>query len=145
MAQSAVRSVGGSIRSQCTKCKTATRHIIVSVVGGEAAKVQCTVCQGFHNYREPGAAGSQPPGEASGKGRPAKRRTTIATIEEEWLARMKGRDPKQAVPYGQGKAVHAGDLIEHPSFGFGLVRKVIPPSKIEVHFRDGIRLLRWEL
>jgi hypothetical protein len=144
MAQSSGRSVGGSIRSMCTKCKTATRHIIVSVVGGEAAKVQCTTCDGIHNYRDPGVAGSRPPSESSGKGRPAKRVPPIVTIEEEWLAQMKGRDPKQAVPYGQGKTVHTGDLIEHPSFGFGLVRKVIPANKIEVHFRDGIRLLRWE-
>ena len=145
MAQGSGQSVGGSIRSQCTKCKTSTRHIIISVVGGEAAKVQCTVCQGFHNYRDPGGAESRAPREAAGKSRPTKRVPPIVRIEEDWLAKMKGRDPKLAVPYGQGKAVHTGDLIDHPSFGFGLVRKMIPPSKIEVQFRDGMRLLRWEV
>ncbi len=129
--------VGGPISSSCGKCKAVTRHVIISVVGGRAAKVQCTACQGFHNYRDPSAA-SQAGRPDGTKGKPPAR-----TLEEEWLAQMKGRDPKLAVPYGQGSRPQTHDLVEHPSFGFGLVLKVIPPNKVELLFRDGVRLLRW--
>ena len=35
-----------------------------------------------------------------------------------------------------------GDVVDHPKFGLGVVREVLPPDKIQVLFRDGSRLLR---
>lgn len=137
MGEKAGQTVGGSIQSLCTRCKAATRHVIIAVVAGRAAKVQCTTCQGFHNYRDPQAAPPAVPPQGR-KGSPS-----LRTLEEEWLAQMKGRDPKQAIPYGQSARPQPGDLVEHPSFGFGLTLKVLPPNKIELLFRDGVRLLRW--
>ncbi len=139
MAESKIRAVGDAVRSLCTKCKKETRHVVVSVVGGRPAKVQCSQCDGFHNYRDPAA----PPAAAKTRSAGAKK-TPLRTLEEEWLAQMKGRDPKAAVPYGSVPRPAAGDLVEHPSFGFGVVRKVIPPNRVDIHFRDGIRMLRWE-
>ncbi len=142
MAAGKVLAVGDSVRSQCTKCKTVTRHTVISVVGGKAAKVQCVACQGFHNYRDP--AGPPPRGATPKAAGAAKGERALRTLEEEWLAQMRGRDPKQALAYGEKQRPQAGDLVEHPSFGYGLVRKVILPNRVEIHFRNGIRLMRWD-
>ncbi|GAB4271021.1 MAG: hypothetical protein Kow0092_25620 [Deferrisomatales bacterium] len=135
-----VRSVGDPIQSRCTKCRKVTRHIVVSMVEGRAAKVQCTLCQGFHNFRPP-----VPPSPAEKRPRasstPRKRRSASA-IEEEWKALVEARNPLDAVPYEMGGRYRAGELIEHPAFGRGLVRKTVPPDKIEVLFREGIKRLR---
>lgn len=134
MADGTERAVGDPVRSLCTRCKKATRHVVVSLVGGEPARVQCTTCEGVHNYRDPAGREKAP----AAKGAPP-----LRTSEEEWLAQMKGRDPKQAIPYGEATHPRTGDLVEHPTFGYGYVLKVLPPNKVEVHFRQGVRLLRW--
>lgn len=136
--------VGGSIQALCTKCKKATRHVIIAVVGGEAARVQCSQCEGFHNYRAPGGPAGSRDKEGAGSPRAGKGKASTRTLEQEWLAQMKGRDPKQATPYGESPRPGAGDLVEHPTFGYGYVLKVIPPNKVEIHFRGGVRMLRWE-
>lgn len=141
MAEDSLPTVGGSITSLCTKCRAATRHVVVSVVAGRPGKVQCAACQGVHNYRAASAGADAGRAGAAGRGRGAG--PPPRTPEEDWLAQMKGRDPRKAVPYGGGGRLQAGDLVEHPSLGFGLVRKVIPPNRAEIQFRDGVRLLRW--
>ncbi|MFU8857567.1 MAG: hypothetical protein ACNA8S_11265 [Deferrisomatales bacterium] len=135
--------VGGRIVSHCGKCRASTRHIVISVVAGRAVKVQCAACEGVHRHRE-SRAGSVPgptPGASSGRepgglGGPQ-------TPEAAWHAQMKGLDPRAAISWGGGERPQAGDLVEHPSLGFGLVLRVIPPHRVEIQFRDGVRLLRW--
>lgn len=129
-------AVGSWVSSLCTRCRVATRHVVVSVAFGRAAKVQCTACEGVHNYRDPASA-------HRGRGPKDPRDTAPRTPEEEWLAQMKGRDPRQAIRYGQTGTPQAGDLVEHPSLGYGLVLQTTPPNRVEVRFRDGVRRLRW--
>lgn len=136
MAEKRVKTVGDAVRSVCTRCKKETRHVAVSVVDGRPARVQCSQCDGVHNYRDPTAPPPKP------RGGPKK--AAVRTMEEEWLAQMKGRDPKEAVPYGAIPRPSAGALVEHPSFGFGVVLKVIPPNRVDIHFQSGVRMLRWE-
>jgi hypothetical protein len=143
MAEDTVLTVGGAISSLCTKCRMATRHVVVSVVAGRAGKVQCSACQGVHNYRDPSGGGAPGRRGTGGSGRGSGAGSLARTPEEDWLAHMKGRDPREAILYGGGGRVQPGDLVEHPSLGFGLVRKVIPPNRAEIQFRDGLRLLRW--
>jgi hypothetical protein len=136
MGVEAAVTVGSSVSSLCTRCRQATRHVVVSMAFGRAAKVQCSICEGVHNYRDPaGAKQARRP-----KGSQA---VASPTPEEEWLARMKGRDPRQAIPYGQPGLPQAGDLVEHPSLGYGLVLQATPPHWAEIRFRDGVRRLRW--
>jgi hypothetical protein len=135
-------SVGDSIQSKCTKCRRQTRHLVVSVVEEAAARVACTVCDGVHNYRPCGAEAPSPRrtvGVAAGK---ARRSAASAALEQDWEARVAAKNPKDAVLYKAfGVRLRAGALLDHQTFGLGLVRKVIPPNKIEVLFRDAIRRL----
>ncbi|MEW6490884.1 MAG: hypothetical protein AB1578_23600, partial [Thermodesulfobacteriota bacterium] len=114
MAADGAVAVGSWVSSLCTRCRAATRHVVVSVAFGRPAKVQCSTCEGVHNYRDPAAA-------KQGRSSKGPREAAPRTPEEEWLARMKGRDPRQAIPYGHPGLPQAGDLVEHPSLGYGLV------------------------
>lgn len=136
MAGTGTVAVGSWVSSLCTRCRAATRHVVVSAAFGRAAKVQCSACDGVHNYRDPACAkqGRNPKGPPEAPPR---------TCEEEWLAAMKGRDPRRAIPYGHPGLPQAGDLVQHPSLGYGLVLQAVPPHRAEIRFRDGVRRLRW--
>lgn len=43
--------LGDIIDDYCSKCKLITNHSVVSIVNGEAAKVQCRTCYYEHKYR----------------------------------------------------------------------------------------------
>ena len=128
-------AVGASIQARCTKCRKATRHLVVSVVEGSPGRVQCTVCDGVHNYRNPRSASKSRQRATSAGSR------STSAVQQEWEALVASRDPQKAVPYRSGGTFRVGDLLSHGTFGLGFVRKIIPPNKIEVHFRDGIKRL----
>lgn len=48
----------------------------------------------------------------------------------------------EAVPYAMTGSFSANTLVEHPVFGIGAVLEVIPPDKMEVLFREGVKRLR---
>lgn len=49
---------------------------------------------------------------------------------------------REGVPeYRITDAYHDGDLIVHPSFGLGVVSKVVPPRKMEVIFEKSKKLM----
>jgi len=130
-----VPQVGASVQALCTRCRKTTRHIVVSVVGRLPGRVRCAICEGDHNYRSPRSTATARP-----KGPPKGPRGTSAVVQE-WEGRVGTRDPGEALPYEAGRTYRTGDLLAHPTFGLGLVRKVIPPNKVEVHFRSGIKRL----
>ncbi|MDW7709024.1 MAG: hypothetical protein SCH98_01015 [Deferrisomatales bacterium] len=133
--------VGDSVRSRCTKCRRDTRHLIVSLMGSAPARVACTVCEGVHNYR-PATVPAPLRGQGAPKAVPPRRASRPSAVEQEWAAGVGKRDPADAVAYRPaGLVFRAGSLLDHPTFGLGLVRKVLPPNKVEVLFRDGIRRL----
>jgi len=136
-------AVGDSIQSRCTKCRKATRHLIVSVVEDAAARVECTVCEGVHNYRSPGTKAPSKARKPAGEGRKPTRSAASATAAQEWESLVGSKDPARATAYRLkgGKAPRTGELLNHAAFGLGLVRKLIPPHKADVLFRDGVKRL----
>ncbi len=133
-------SAGGYIASKCSKCKDTTNHTIVAMVGDRVARVECNTCGSIHNYRnttvKKAAAGSK-----AGNSKPARSNRT----EAEWEDQLKDADPAEAIPYSMQVLIKSGDLIQHPNFGLGRVIGIIRPNKMEVIFRDGLKLLRCSL
>jgi hypothetical protein len=43
--------LGDEIDDYCVKCRRMTNHSIVSMVGGEPAKVRCRSCYNDHDFR----------------------------------------------------------------------------------------------
>lgn len=46
-------AVGQRIEARCTRCKDLTGHIVVSMLNGEIAKVECCACGSVHKYYPP--------------------------------------------------------------------------------------------
>ncbi|MEE4253749.1 MAG: hypothetical protein V2I50_06875 [Desulfuromusa sp.] len=130
-------AAGDHITSKCTKCKDTTNHTIVAMVGDTVARVVCNTCGGTHNYRDARVKKAAPRSKTS-TAKPAK----ISKLEANWEAQINAADPASATPYNIKMVVNSGDLIQHPSFGLGCVVNTIKPNKMEVSFRDGIKLLR---
>ena len=64
-----------------------------------------------------------------------------AELERQWEDAI-AKNPSQPVPYAMSSRFAMGALVEHPSFGLGMVLALTPPDKMEVLFREGIKALR---
>lgn len=130
-------TAGDHIEAKCTKCKDVTNHTIVAMVDDKPAKVECNTCSGIHKYRSPTTK------KAAAKSRTsATKAAKINKIEAEWEDLVQGADPTTATTYSMKMSVKNGELINHPSFGIGRVISVTKPNKMEIFFRDGVKLLR---
>jgi hypothetical protein len=131
---------GSEISSRCLKCKDVTNHTIIAMVDGKIAKVQCNTCKGRHIYRP----------EKPEKAGPAKKITArAASIASAKLAKaeaffeelLAGRGTSEALAYSMTDTYKEGDLLNHPTFGLGVINETVMPNKIEVLFRQGRKLL----
>ena len=128
---------GDHVDAKCTKCKDTTNHTIIAMADDKIAKVECNICGRAHKYRK-----------AAVKKKPAKSKTSttkaakINKIETEWEELLNNADPASATLYSMQMSIKNGGLIDHPSFGLGRVINIVRPNKMEVFFRDGVKLLR---
>ena len=133
--------VGGETTAYCTHCKAMHDHVIVALVDNKPAKVECDACHRQHLYR-PG-----PPGTAvkAPKAPKAPGRRTKAAADEPpptaaiELAVMLANKPART--YRPADRYAVGEVVEHPSFGRGLVTRLPAAQKMECHFPDGPKLL----
>ena len=126
-------TVGGPVKSRCTKCRKITNHIIVAMADELPAKVQCNTCDCEHKYRPLAAAKKA-----------AARRTVDPRIVEqkEWEELRDEIERKPSVPYSMDSAFRVGSVIRHPVFGLGLVKENPGPQKVSVLFADGKKKMR---
>ncbi len=143
-------SAGDIIEARCTKCREVLNHRIVAMVEEKVARVECNTCNGVHNYHAPPAvkAAKVPRTAAVGKARksstaPRASKKDPAEIErEEWASLNPTFDHAKALPYDMNTRYSARRLILHPVFGLGVVKTVTVPNKMQVLFKEGIKLLR---
>jgi hypothetical protein len=143
-------SAGDIIEARCTKCRDVLNHRIVAMVEGKIARVECNTCNGVHNYHAPSAVKEPKAPRVTAASKP---RSTSATPRvskkdptenerEEWASLQPTFDLDKALTYDMNARFNVKRLIEHPSFGIGIVKAVIVPNKMQVLFKDGIKLLR---
>jgi hypothetical protein len=118
----AALSAGSQIDAYCPSCKAVKPHIVVAMKGTRAAKTDCQVCGSVHPYRK------NPP-------------DTRAKKRSQYEDAMEGRDLSKPVPYKITRKFNLDDVIEHKTFGVGLVTRVISDKKMEVLFEDSTKLL----
>ncbi|MGE4299663.1 MAG: hypothetical protein AB7E47_16715 [Desulfovibrionaceae bacterium] len=141
-------SVGDIIDSKCGTCKDVRRHTIMAIVEGTVVKVQCNTCGGMHKYRPPisetpaRAARAAAPKKAGTKAPKAPRTSKAAQLlQDEWEALSIKNDAAKAVDYTSTTPFTAGDMVRHSKFGLGFVKKTFKPNKMEVLFKEGIKLM----
>lgn len=135
-----VLSAGDYILSRCTKCKDATGHTIVAMVGDKVVKVQCNTCGSTHNHR-----GQSKPKTTTKRATAAAKPRSLTKAERSWEELQEKAQRADTVPYSMATPMKEGLLIQHPTFGLGEVVKCIRPNKMEVQFQDGIKMLRCKI
>lgn len=160
---------GEYITAKCGRCNDITGHIVMLVLDGEIARVECKACGSVHKYRESKAArAAKAAGESVkrvragdtrdnavelGPARPARKaapsapkspgkRSSAAKIEAAWQEAMLRLSGHESAPYSMGGYFAPDSLMEHPTFGKGVVISVSPPNKVDVLFQDGVKTLR---
>lgn len=137
-------SPGDITESRCTRCKAPTNHTIVAMVEGHIVRVQCNTCNGVHNYHKilaPRKAATP----AAGKAAPTPRTPKVDPVSaerKEWASLRPTMRTERAIAYAMTTRFKVNDIVDHPSFGIGLVKRLVAPNKVEILFADGIKLLR---
>lgn len=160
---------GQRLEARCTRCRDVTGHVIVALVDGRVAKVECCACGSVHKYYPPEAprevrsralrvqAGRErgeavlaqarkesmpkavPPRSSSRSGQQTTR--LLAELERQWQEAL-ARNPAEPEPYVMTGRYALGALVDHPTFGVGMVLALTPPDKMEILFREGVKALR---
>lgn len=128
--------VGGEIDAACGKCEMNLAHTIIAMVGPKVIKVKCNTCGGDHNYR-----GLQPLVKLQSFASPKRNSAPHkAAAVMSWDEQFKGKDLSKAKKYSPRETFVVDDVVDHPSFGLGLVRAV-RDGKVEVAFKQEDKLL----
>lgn len=137
-------AVGKETLAYCTSCKMDLNHIIVALKGDRIAKVQCLTCKKEHAFKA--AKGVVEPGKAVKATRTKKKAASDEeevnhSIEAEWQKLMLAHKDAPTKGYTVKSNFGLGDKINHPTFGEGIVGKLIYPNKIEVIFQMDVKVL----
>lgn len=123
----ATHKVGGEVDAFCTRCKMTLAHTILAMVGTKVARVKCNTCGGDHAYRGE-------PGKTSSKPRKSRAAGGVAKTIISWQERVDAKNPASAKKYSTKETFVAEDLLEHPTFGVGIV-SAVRGDKIDVAFK----------
>lgn len=125
---STVAKTGGEVDAMCNKCKMVLAHTILAMVGTKIARVKCNTCGSEHAYRGTAApAAKKPRAKKSDSDKPAK---VILSFAQQ----IEGKDTSKAKKYAPRETYVPGDLIDHPTFGLGIVNTV-RDEKVDVAFK----------
>lgn len=133
--------VGKEILSNCSKCKLILAHIIVTMKSADTPdKVQCKTCKTTQSFKDPSAKKKKTSIERVVKSAKAARGVKTESVGELWNKALTKAN-QASKDYSIKGSFQTGDLINHPTFGQGVVEKLIDDNKIEVLFQDDFRTL----
>jgi hypothetical protein len=140
--------VGGEVDAFCTRCRLTLAHTILAMVGTKIARVRCNTCNGDHAYRSaPGTTDKPSPSSraSSGGGTSSTRAPRArATAEEKVIIsfeeQLAGKDIANAPRYSPKDTYKVDQVIQHPTFGLGLVTAV-RGNKVDITFKSETKTL----
>ena len=116
--------IGKEISAYCKSCKANEPHMILTTKGDQATKVKCYTCEEEHIFKAPKETSA-----------------AVQASELEWEKIMAVHKDAPLKTYNMKGKFSLGDKLSHPSFGDGIVSKNIHPNKIEVTFKEQIKIL----
>ncbi len=118
------------VLSFCGKCKEPTMHEILEMVDEDIiGKCICSICKAKHLYRDPVTKKSPKKGKSKA---PAPEKVWKQALDE-----AEGDSKKYSMKAG----FESGQIIEHKTFGKGVIEEVINDKKIKVVFEQGLKIL----
>lgn len=141
----ATHKVGGEVDAFCTRCKLTLAHTILAMVGTKIARVRCNTCGGDHAYRSapgstdrPAASSSRSTSSSRAASSPrAEKPEKVVISFEEQLA---GKDIANAPRYSPKDTYQVDQVLQHPTFGLGLVTAV-RGDKVDIAFKSETKTL----
>ena len=137
--------VGQEIICFCSSCKLDLKHVIVAHKSGNSgpiAKVRCNTCMKIHAHRaNPGERAAAAALAKKRSDSPVREKVQVIPIEVEWREQLSKVQNVASQPYAPTKEFKAGDVIEHPQFGCGIVRAIKDGNKFEVLFQRDVKTL----
>jgi hypothetical protein len=134
----ASHKTGGEIDGFCAKCGLTLAHTILAMVGTKVARVKCNTCGADHALRS--APGSKPARAAGGTRGSGARESAPSRTVLSYEAQLAGKDTTRARPYKASDTYAVDDLVQHPTFGLGLIYEV-RGDKMEVTFKATAKTL----
>ena len=139
---------GGEIDAYCGKCLLNLAHTIIAMVGPKVVKVRCNTCGGEHQYRgvQPlvkavsFAAPKKAKSTSSGSSSSSSSKTKAPVVIVSWEEQFRGKDITKAKKYSPRETFAVDDVVDHPTFGLGIVR-AIRDGKVEVGFKQEDKVL----
>lgn len=129
-------SAGKEVISHCGKCKLALSHTIVSMKDSSTiGKVECKTCKATHAYKDPSTKTKKVRSKSMIPGG----RSKSMSVNDLWTEEI-GKAQGKPISYSIRHTFSAGDMIDHKSFGLGIVQGIID-GKIEVLFQHDIKTL----
>ena len=125
---------GKDVLSYCGVCKLVMNHVIINMKNHDSiGHCECLTCHARHPYRDP-----VPPLKKSGAKPRVK--TISIPVTQAWASEVnQARGPVK--PYSTTAIFTENDLIVHPTFGKGVVKKILESKKIEVIFQTDFKIL----
>jgi len=130
------------------KEKAFTWHVVINHdAKGYVDRVQCKVTGQVHKYKrqnkpEPVRSASTVVRRVGGTSSTTSAKTieSSAVLEENWFAGVKAWGDKPVMTYEPTKFFEKGQVVEHASFGKGVVQ-IRRDNKIDVLFKVGLKTL----
>ena len=124
--------VGQELPSYCNACEEPTTHAILTLFKkGTPNKCECKTCGDKHRYQDPDKPNKSPVG---------KKATPKISAGEAWKKAIAGATGA-GIPYSMTGEFSEGNLIDHPTFGLGVVEEIVDQNKIKVTFEEGAKIL----
>jgi|SRR3972149_1117813 len=135
-------TVGGYAEGWCTKCRLLLGHTIIAMVENIPARVKCNTCNSQHNFhaKESGKSRTSPKTTSKSASASKKIKTQEANYND-YTSRLAGYDLSTAQKYSLGGNFKKDEIIDHFKFGVGIVLSVIQSNKVEILFKDGLKIL----
>ncbi len=134
--------VGGEVDSLCTRCKLPTplAHTILAMVGPKIIRVRCNTCGADHVFRGAPGTTDKPSARAmaarSTSTRAEKPEKVVISFEDQ----LSGKDIANAPKYSPKDTYQVDQVIQHPTFGLGLVTAV-RGEKVDITFKSEAKTL----
>ena len=131
----AVYKTGGDVDSYCNKCKLLLAHVIIAMDGARPVRVECKTCRAVHAYKK------SVPGSSSGTRKPREKKLAGGITPSDYEKVIKGHDLSRAQRYKTSVNYAEGDVLDHTTFGLGIVSRLLGDQKMEVVFPVGLKVL----
>jgi hypothetical protein len=126
--------VAENVITMCTKCKMELNHVVVAHdAAGIVERVKCHTCGSEHKYRPDKKRATKKPSEKS----ISTQEVDLTKTFEKLAKKFKEKKP---LPYSMSGSFKNDDVIDHKTFGMGIVISA-SYDKMEVVFSDGPRVL----